>query len=95
MPICSYCYLAVGQHDECFSWDAAQGCGISGPDDPRRLERITSYNTGKAARLEREAGDVMAAAEIKAAGLRREAANCLRSAREARAKAAGIQVREG
>ena len=95
MPTCSYCYLAVGQHDECFSWDAARGCGISGPDDPKRLERIASYNANYAAKLEKEAGEVIAAAEIKAAGLRREATNCIHAANEARAKAAGIPVREG
>ena len=94
MPTCSYCSRAVSEHEECFSWTAARGCGISGPDDPKRLEGIIWYSTNRAARLEREAADVVAAADMKAARLRQEATSLRRDADEARAKAAGIPVKE-
>lgn len=39
MGMCSYCYCHKREHDECFSWrEAKVHCGISGPDDPKRVE---------------------------------------------------------
>jgi len=79
MGFCTYCYQHAGSSyglsDECYSWESARGCaGITGPNDPKRLERKKVYDLAKAKELRREAKEVRKAAKTKAAELEREAA---------------------
>ena len=78
MGFCTYCYRSVG-HDpygysnECFGYDEARRCGITGPNDPARIERKREYEKDRAKALRKEAAKVMKDAREKAAALRREA----------------------
>lgn len=71
MGICSYCLLY--QQNECFSWPEARGCGISGPDDPRRAERRTALDKSRANALRYEADELEKTTAIKVATLRAQA----------------------
>jgi hypothetical protein len=80
MGFCSYCYQSVGRDpygysNECFSWDAARGCsGITGPDDPIRVERKRARDVENTKNLRAEAAKIVSDAKTKAAALERQAA---------------------
>lgn len=55
MGFCSYCYRHAGSSyglsDECYSYEQARACsGITGPDDPIRLERKRAYEANHMAK---------------------------------------------
>lgn len=53
MGVCFYCLRHAPI--ECFGWDEAKGCcGISGPDDPKYLERSIAYYRRKVRESEAE-----------------------------------------
>lgn len=87
MGFCTYCYRSVGRDsygysNECFGYDQARRCGISGPNDPARLANKREYEANKAKELRREAVKIMQEARANAASLRRQADDYARSAKE-------------
>lgn len=75
MGVCSYCYLR--EQYECFSWREARSCGISGPNDPGRLERKTELDRARSNALRHEADELERSSALKVASLRAEAARLM------------------
>ena len=73
MGVCSYCLLYQREHEECFGWDEARGCGISGPNDPKRLERKAERERVEARGLRVEADRLEKETAAKVAALRERA----------------------
>ncbi|CAI0346266.1 hypothetical protein BO1005MUT1_490078 [Hyphomicrobiales bacterium] len=71
MGMCSYC-LRREQY-ECFGWAEARVCGISGPNDPVRLQRKADLDKARAFALRLEADELERSTAEKVASLRAEA----------------------
>jgi hypothetical protein len=84
MGICSYCL--TWQRDECHSWQQAEACGISGPNDPVRLGRKRDLAEREARDLRSQAKKLRDDTEVKAAALEKRAAQLEQEADEIEAR---------
>jgi len=71
---CSYCL--TWQRDECYGWEQAKICGITGPNDPVRLKRKRDRAVREAQDLRLEAKRLRDETKTKVTALEARAA-CL------------------